>query len=173
MGMAVIRGPKLIAYGVHQLRNGREPHDLIGQAKNVLHRYVRDFGPTLVAVERPLLLPTEVASLLTTMGQELHARGKALGCTVVELSAKEIRETLLGNPRANKLDVARALVKQYVELGSKLPASPARSALGWKARDRYWLHAFDALASAVAARGCLDSKARDASMKRYLSPTED
>ena len=153
MGMAVIRGPKLLAYGVHQLRNGREPHDLIGQAKDVLLRYVRDFGPGIVAIERPLLLPTKVASLLSTIGQELHARAKALGCSVLEMDARQVRSVLLHNPAATKLQIARLLAEFYPELAPKLPTRPARSAVGWRARDRYWLHAFDALAVAQAASG--------------------
>jgi len=151
MGLAVIRGPRLLAYGVHQLRNGREPHHLIGQAKEVLLRYVRDYGPTLVAIEKPLLLPTKVASLLSTMGQELHARAKALGCNVVELDARQIRRVLLGNAAATKLDIARFLANQYPELLAKLPKKPARAAIGWTSKERYWLHAYDSLAAAYAA----------------------
>jgi Holliday junction resolvasome RuvABC endonuclease subunit len=152
MGMAVIRGPRLLSFGVHQLRNGREPHDLVGQAKGVLLKYVRDYAPGIVAIEQPLLLPTKTASLLSTIGQELVVRAAALGCLSVEFSAKEIRRELLGNAGVTKLEVAHALARLYPQLQSKLPKRPARAVLGWSAKDRYWLHAFDALAVACMGR---------------------
>jgi Holliday junction resolvasome RuvABC endonuclease subunit len=157
MGMAVIAGPRLLAYGVHQLRNGREPHDLVGQAKAVLLRYVRDFAPIIVAIERPLLLPTKTASLLSTIGQELRARATALGCQALELDAKEVRHRQLGKSYATKLEVAVALARQFPQLAPKVPKPPDRAALGWSPKDRYWLHMFDALAVAKAAGGTTES----------------
>lgn len=36
IGLVVLRGPMLLAYGVHTLRNGTRPHDVIGQARRVV-----------------------------------------------------------------------------------------------------------------------------------------
>ena len=35
MGIAIICGRQLVSFGVHTLRNGHRPHDLIGQARRV------------------------------------------------------------------------------------------------------------------------------------------
>ena len=61
---------------------------------------------------------------------------------------------MVGNPRATKIDVAEALVKQgFGMLAGKVPKRPARSALGLKPREKYWLHMFDALGLAAAEQG--------------------
>ena len=56
------------------------------------------------------------------------------------------------NERATKVDVAEALVTgAFGELRGLVPKRPLRPALGLRPRDRYWLHAFDALSLAIAA----------------------
>jgi Holliday junction resolvasome RuvABC endonuclease subunit len=152
MGTAVIRGPKLLAAGVHTLRNGSRPYDTVGHARRIVLEQIKDFAPQLVAIEKPLLLPTKRAALVSVIGQELHERGTELGCQVVEMDAREVRKALAGDAKLNKLQVARLLVdRHFPQLASKVPRPPARAALGFAAKDRYWLHMFDALAVAVAA----------------------
>jgi len=153
MGLAVIRGPQLIAFGVRTIRGRTGPSDLIGQARRVVLLSIEEHNPDLVAIEAPLLVPTKRAALLSVITQELHARARQLGLAVRELSPAQIRQAVVGNPKATKLDVARALVAHgFAELGPKLPTPPARAALGFRPKDKYWLHMFDALALAVAVR---------------------
>lgn len=152
MGMAVIRGPKLLGYGVHTLRNGTRPFDLIGQARRVMLSYLEEFAPDIVVIEAPLMLPTKRAALLSAIAQELHERAAELGIRVIEMTPQEVRQKVVGNPRTTKIDVAEALVKQgFSVLAQKVPKRPARSALGLKPGEKYWLHMFDALGLAVAA----------------------
>ena len=93
-----------------------------------------------------------MAALLTTIVQRMKGRGKDLGIKVVRLSPAEVRVRVVGDPRANKLEVATALTDRgFSELRSKLPKRPARSALGFRPGEKYWLHMFDALAVALAA----------------------
>ncbi len=54
MGIAVLRGRKLLAYGVHTLRNGERPYDVIGQARRVVLEYLERYAPEVVAIEAPL-----------------------------------------------------------------------------------------------------------------------
>ncbi len=158
MGIAVLQGRTLRAHGVHTLRNGDHPHDVIGQAKAIVLRYIADYGPQIVAIEKPYAIATKRAALLSVIEQELSARAAELRLRVVQLSPEEIRQAVVGNPRARKLDVARALVDRgFGQLRVRLPKPPARAALGLSAKDRYWLHMFDALAVAAAvqrAKGC-------------------
>ena len=151
MGIAVLRGRQLLAYGVHTLRNGERPYDLIGQARRIVLGYIAEHAPQVVAIEAPLMLPTKRAAILSVIAQELHGRAKELNLEVVEITPQEVRQVVVGNPKATKIDVAEALVGQgFEELKELIPKRPARAALGLRPRDKYWLHMFDALALAVA-----------------------
>jgi Holliday junction resolvasome RuvABC endonuclease subunit len=152
MGFAVLRGRQLLGYGVHTLRNGRRPYDLLGQARAHVLASIRDHSPQIVAIEEPLLLPTKRAALVSAIAQELHERARELGIRVREISPRKVREIVVGNPKATKIDVAEALVGQFSHLKSLLPKRPVRAVLGPSDRDRYWLHAFDAMALAYALR---------------------
>ena len=149
MGVVVVRGPKLVSYGVHTLRNGSRPHSVIGQARAIVRSYIDECHPNVVAIEKPLMKPTKRAALVSVIAQELRARSNELGLSVTEISPRRVREKLVGDRYATKIDVAQVLVERFPELHSRLPEKPKRSALGYRPRDKYWLHMFDALAVAV------------------------
>lgn len=152
MGLVVLRGQTLVAFGVHTLRNGGQPYDLIGQARAVVFRYIRDYAPQVVAIEKPLAIPTKRGALLLVMDQELHARSLELNLSVQRLAPDEIRQAVVGNPRATKIEVAEKLVRDgFEQLRGFVPKRPVRAALGLSPKAKYWLHMFDALALAVAA----------------------
>lgn len=152
MGLAIIRGTQLISFGVHTLRNGHRPHDLVGQARRIVLAAIEEHGPDVVAIERPLMLPTKRAAILSVITQELRGRAEDLGLRIVELTPEAVRQAVVGNPRATKIDVAEALVAgSFGQLVALVPRRPARGALGLRPRDKYWLHMFDALGLAVAA----------------------
>jgi Holliday junction resolvasome RuvABC endonuclease subunit len=153
MGLVVLRGRELLFYGVHTLRNGRRPYDVIGQARRIVLAAIEKHQPQLVAIEEPLMVPTKRAAVLSVIAQELRGRAEEVGLEVVELSPAAIRERVTGNPRATKIEVAEALVRgDFDQLRGLVPRRPARAALGPRPRDKYWLHMFDALALAVAVR---------------------
>lgn len=153
MGLAVIRGPKLLSYGVRTLRNGTRPHDVIGQARRHVLAEIARHAPDIVAIEEPFNLPTKRAHLLNVIDDELRGRAAELGLEVVALSPEETRRRVAGNPRATKIEVAEHLVRNgFAQLASLIPKRPARSALGLRPRDKYWLHMFDALAICASTR---------------------
>jgi len=149
MGVAVIRGPRLLDYGVHQLRNGERADELLEHAKQVLFAIIRDHGPSIVAIEAPYLITSKRAAVLSTLAQVLHARASALGIDVVELSPENVRKRVAGDPKAKKIVVAKKLGEQFPEISRLIPQQPRVPALWLTARERYWLHMFDALALAV------------------------
>jgi Holliday junction resolvasome RuvABC endonuclease subunit len=152
LGAAVLRGSKLRAYAVHELKNGDQAYEAIGQARRVVFGYIEQHAPEIVTIEAPYLIATKRGAMLTTLAHELHGRAQDLGLSVLELSPENVRRVVAGNPRATKIDVATALVaKGFGELRHLIPKRPARSGLGLRPRDRYWLHMFDALSLAVAA----------------------
>ena len=152
MGLAVLRGSELVAYGVRTLRNGTRPYDVIGQARRIVLTAIERYSPQVVAIEEPLMLPTKRAALMSVIAEELGKRAAELGLEVVELTPDRIRQIAVGNPRATKIEVAEVLVRGgFGQLKPLVPRRPARAALGLRPRDKYWLHMFDALALAVAA----------------------
>jgi len=152
MGLVVLRGHQLKYFGVRTLRNGKRPHDVIGQARRVVLAAIEKHQPDVVAIEEPLNLPTKRSHLLNVISDELRERAAELGLEVVALSPEAIRERVTRNPRATKIEVAEHLARSgFDQLRVLIPRRPARPALGLRPRDRYWLHMFDALAIAVAA----------------------
>jgi Holliday junction resolvasome RuvABC endonuclease subunit len=153
MGAAVIAGSSLLGFGVHTLQNGERPHDVIGQARQVILSYIAEHAPSVVAIEKPLLVPTKRAALVSVIAQELQARSRELGIRVIEMSPPDVRRIVVGDAHANKYDVAHAIVKSgFEDLRVKLPTAPPHPVLGYKPKDKYWLHMFDAVAVALATR---------------------
>lgn len=141
----MLRGDELLAYGVHELKNGARPYDVIGQARRVVFRYIELHGPQIVAIEAPYLIATERGAVLTTLAKELHERARELGLQVDELSPEVVRTQLMGNPKATKYEVAQYLARKFVMVQPLAPSKPKVTALWLSSRDRYWLHMFDAL----------------------------
>jgi Holliday junction resolvasome RuvABC endonuclease subunit len=153
MGVAVVRGDQLLQFAVRTLRNGERPYDVLGQVRKHVFAAIRDFRPNVVAIEKPLLLATKRAALVSVIEQELRSRTTELGIRVIEIEPREIRRHLAGNPAASKTDLAEAVVHAgFNELKPLQPMRAHRAALGPSDRERYWLHAFDALGVAVAAQ---------------------
>jgi Holliday junction resolvasome RuvABC endonuclease subunit len=151
MGLVVLRGHELRYFGVHTLRNGTRPHDVIGQARRIVLAAVEKHQPQVVAIEEPFNLPTKRSHLLNVIDDELRARAEELGLEVMALSPAAIRGRVVGNPNATKIEVAEALARcGFDQLRDLIPKRPRRAALGLRPRDKYWLHMFDALAIAMA-----------------------
>ena len=165
MGFAILRDRRLVTYGVHTLRNGERPYDVIGQARRKVLELVAAHRVATVAIEAPLMIPTRRAALLSVIADELMGRSRELGLRVRIITPGEARKAVAGNPATTKLEVAEKLVGAgFGELKPLLPVRPARAALGWRPRDRYWLHAFDALALAVTAQELDAERTRSASL---------
>jgi Holliday junction resolvasome RuvABC endonuclease subunit len=149
LGMAVLRGDNLLDYAVHELRNGERPYDLIGQARRVVLNVIERHAPQVVAIEAPYLIASKRAAVLSALAQELHARSRELGAHVLELSPENVRGALTGNPHATKYEVAQHLgLGRFAQLKRLVPNKPKTPVLWLTARERYWLHMFDALALA-------------------------
>jgi hypothetical protein len=94
----------------------------------------------------------KVRTSILQIPTEENGRARELDLEVRELAPQEVRQAVVGNPKATKIDVAEALVRQgFGELKELIPKRPARAALGLRPKDKYWLHMFDALALATSA----------------------
>jgi len=153
MGLVVLRGRELRYFGVHTLRNGTRPYDVIGQARRIVLATIEKHQPQVVAIEEPFNLQTKRSNLMNVIADELRGRAEELGLEVVELSPVAVRERVTGNERATKIEVAEHLARNgFEQLQQLIPKRPARAALGLRPGDKYWLHMFDALGLAVAVR---------------------
>ena len=153
LGFAVLRGNELLEFGVKELRNGERPYDVIGQARRLVLRLIALHGPQLVAIEKPYLLPTPRAAVLNTLAAEIRERAKEVGAEVRELTPESVRRRITGNPKATKYEAASHLAAtRFSELRVLAPKKPTVPALWLTSRERYWLHMFDALGLATAAR---------------------
>jgi len=167
MGLAILRGPELLYFGVRTLRNGTRPYDVVGHARRIVLAAIERHSPQVVAIEEPLMLPTRRAALMSVIAEELGKRAAELGLEVIELAPSRIRQVVVGNPRATKIEVAEAVVRGgFEQLRPMIPHRPARAALGLRPRDKYWLHMFDALALALAAQQASREPARAPAMAR-------
>ena len=153
LGAAVLRGDQLLAYGVHELKNGERPYDVIGQARRVVFGYIAQHGPDVVAIEAPYAIPTERGATLRVLAKELHERAKELGLEVAEATPEQVRQAITGNPKATKYEVAQELGRRFSELQPLVPNKPQPAVLWLKSKERYWLHALDAAAIGMSVRG--------------------
>lgn len=154
MGLALIHGNELLFFGVRTLRNGKRPYEVVGQARKIVLDTIGKYQPDTVAIEQPFNLATTRSHVLNVIADELRERADEIGLKVVWLSPEAVRERVVGNAHATKIDIAHKLVASgFDQLQGLIPKRPMRAALGLQAKDKYWLHMFDALALAVAARG--------------------
>jgi Holliday junction resolvasome RuvABC endonuclease subunit len=160
MGVVVLREHKLLHYAVRELRNGGRIYDLLGQARRVVFEYIERYSPQIVVIEKPYVIDSHRAATLSALVQELHERSKELGLCVQQLSPEQVRRAVVGNPRATKWEVAAALAREFPELRKHVPSKPKNPALWLRSKERYWLHAFDALAQAKATRAAPASNGR-------------
>lgn len=143
MGIALMEGFDLIDYRVKTFRNERKPHELLGQAKHIMVQLLEEAEPDVVVIEKPFFAGTKRSALLTFLVQELRARVSAGSVTLREYGPRQVREILLGNPKATKRDVARYVIGQFPELKQHFHPGDF-----WK--EKHWSHVFDAVALGVA-----------------------
>ena len=153
MGLALLRDCEPRYFGVRTLRDGTRPHDVIGRTKRIVLEAVEEHQPRVVAIERPLNLPTRRSHLLNVIADELRARESEVGLKLVLLASEEIRRRVTGNPRATRIEVAEHLARSgFDQLTTLIAGRASRAVPEPGPRDRYWLPMFDALAVALAAR---------------------
>jgi len=143
MGIAVLEDGHLLDYRVKTFRNGRKPHELLGQAKTVMVELLEEIRPKVVVIEKPFFAKTMRSALLTFLVQELRGRISAQEVSVREYGPRQVREILLDDPKATKRDIARFVAKRFPELEQHLHFGEF-----WK--EKYWSHVFDAVALGLA-----------------------
>lgn len=154
MGIALLEGADLLDYRVKTFRNGRRPHELLGQAKAAMVELLEEARPDIVVIEEPFFAETRRSALLTFLVDELRGRVRAGGVRLREYGPRRVREILLGNPRATKRDIARFVAGRFPELAPRLHPDDF-----WK--EKYWSHVFDAVALGMAELAVREQRVKD------------
>jgi Holliday junction resolvasome RuvABC endonuclease subunit len=139
MGVAVLDGGKLLYHGVESVPKGRSPHETLKAGRKAVLRFINDFKPGILAIEKTFFANNRNSALLNVFADEIRAVGKRKGLSVVAFAPSVVKKAVCGNGWAKKDEVARAVVAKYPEL--KVYIGQDRK---WK--NRYHSNMFDAVA---------------------------
>lgn len=145
MGAAVLDGARLVYHGVESIPKGRSPHETLKSGRKTVLRFINDFKPDILAIEKTFFANNRNSALLNVFADEVSAVGKRKGLTVRAFAPSAVKKAVCGNGWAKKDEVARAVVLRYPELKPYLGQDRQ-----WK--NRYQSNRFDAVAVAVVAR---------------------
>jgi crossover junction endodeoxyribonuclease RuvC len=148
MGVAVLESGKLLYSAVEIFRKLRSPQEQLRQGRAAVTRLIRDFRPTVLAVEKTFIGKNRNAALLNVLADEVCALGRRKGLAVARFAPNTVKKIVSGYGWATKEEVAQAVAAKFPELKAYLP--PDRN---WKRRRQ--LNMFDAVALGIA---CLSSR---------------
>jgi len=144
IGVALLENGSPVHLGVKTIKKGMSPHETLKAGRKIILRFIKDYRPQVLAVEKTFFANNRNSALLNVLGDEIRAIGKRKKLKVLSYAPNTIRKAICGNGRASKEDVARVLVSRWPEL--KVFLTQDRK---WKVR--YHQNMFDALALAVLA----------------------
>jgi crossover junction endodeoxyribonuclease RuvC len=139
MGVAVLDCGKLIYHGVESIPKGRSPHETLKGGRKTVLRFINDFKPDTLAIEKTFFANNRNSALLNVFADEIQAVGKRKGLRVRAFAPSVVKKAVCGNGWAKKDEVARAIVLRYPELKPYLGQDRK-----WK--SRYHSNRFDAVA---------------------------
>lgn len=145
MGVAFLEGERLIYHGVVTIKNNRSPRCKLTEGSEIIQRFLRDFKPDILAVEKTFVANNRTAALLNVMADEIVALGKRRGIKAISFAPSTIRKHICGNGRAVKSDVAQVVVAKYPEL--KVYLNQNR-----KWQEKFHANMFDAVAVGLMAQ---------------------
>jgi crossover junction endodeoxyribonuclease RuvC len=139
MGVAVLDSCKLIYHGVESIPKGRSPHETLNAGRKTVLRFINDFKPEILAIEKTFFANNRNSALLNVFADEISAVGKRKGVMVRAFAPSAVKKAVCGNGWAKKDEVARTVVSRYPELKPYIGQDRK-----WK--SRYHSNRFDAVA---------------------------
>lgn len=143
MGVALLENERLLYQGVEALPRFKSSEECLDAGRETVARLIRDFRPTLLAVEKTFIGRNPNTVLLHEFARQVGETGREFGVAVRSLAANTVKRTIARSGNASKVEVAKAVAAQYPALSAYLP--PERK---WK-RMRHF-NMFDAVALALA-----------------------
>lgn len=148
MGVAVLEGKGLLYHGVITISRGSSPQARLRDGRRTVSRMIRDFRPSVLAVEKAFFSRNRNAALLNVFVDEVKALGRRQKLQVLTFAPSTVKKAVTGNGRATKEQVARAIVREYPELKAYLIHERQ-----WK--QRFHCNMFDAVGVALTAKSTM------------------
>lgn len=143
LGMALLEDEQLIHHAVKRIRKGRSPQETLGRGRKLVARFIRDFRPEVLVVEKTFFARNRNVALLNVFTDEIQALARRKGLRVVSFAPSTVKKYICGDGRASKTEVARAVAARFPEL--RVYLSQDRK---WK--TRFHANMFDAVALGMA-----------------------
>ena len=149
LGVALLENGQPKYHGVKTIKNRTSAEAVLREGRRLLRGLIRDWRPTLLAVEKTFFGQSRNVALLNVLADEIVVIGRACKIPVVRIAPTSIRKQLCGNGRASKEDVKRLIIARFPEF--KVYATQDRK---WK--DDYHRNMFDAMALGLVVHGTIE-----------------
>ena len=141
LGYAVLRGRRLVTSGVLGLR--RTPKgERLASARGHLGSWLETHHPDVVVVEKTYPHPVPWLDRLHQLSRSARNLATRRHAAFAMYSPQRVRQTVVGNGKAKKFEVAIAVAHRFPSLRVYLTQDRR-----WK--ERYWQNMFDAIALAL------------------------
>jgi Holliday junction resolvasome RuvABC endonuclease subunit len=141
LGYAVLRGRRLVTSGVLGLR--RTPKgERLASARKHLGSWLQTHRPDVVVVEKTYPHPVPWLDQLHQLSRSARNLATRRRAAFAMYSPQRVRQTVAGNGKAKKPEVAIAVAHRFPSLRVYLTQDRR-----WK--ERYWQNMFDAIALAL------------------------
>lgn len=141
LGYAVLRGRRLVTSGVLGLRRTPKGERLASARRN-LSSWLEAHHPDVVVVEKTYPHPVPWLDRLHQVSRSARNLATRRHAAFAMYSPQRVRQTVVGNGKAKKPEVAIAVAHRFPSLRVYLTQDRR-----WK--ERYWQNMFDAIALAL------------------------
>lgn len=146
LGVAFLEGEKdLVYFAVKSFRVERDPKHVRKAIRKAIERVICLFNPETLVLEQLAYVQQKNSKLLRFVYEDLKKLGKDFALDIVEMAPSTARKILIGDGRATKLEVAKALCLRFPELQAVVIEKNRRA---WQ--QSYWQNATDSIALAIA-----------------------
>jgi len=147
MGVAILEGGKLVYHGVIVIQRGRTPKETLERGRASVHRFIKDFRPAVLAIEKTFVRKNRNVALLNVLADEIVALARQCRLQVVSIAPSAVKKRMCGNGWASKAEVANAVIMRFPELKAYLTHERK-----WK--ERFHANMFDAVALGIVSAIC-------------------
>jgi len=144
MGIALLEGERLLYHGVKVFTRRRTPHENLREGRETILQLIRDFKPTVVAMEKTFITTNRRTALLNVLADEITALARRRRIRVMAYAPSTVKKHVCGDGRGGKEAVSAVIAQTYPELTVYLTQDRK-----WKARHH--ANMFDAVAVGLTA----------------------
>lgn len=116
MGVAFFDNKRLIYHTVKTTSDKKTPHEKLNEVRNMVLRFINDFKPDLIAIEKTFFANNRNASLLNVLGDEIEAIAKIKNVRVVSYAPNTVKKEICGYGHAEKKKQQEPLLLNILSL---------------------------------------------------------